>query len=59
MKLNPRKMQNLPVFPNSAKTVRKNLLKFADDPIFPLWMNQAKTIQLNPRKIQNDLISPW
>ena len=49
-------MQNLPVFPNSAKTVWKNLSKFADDPIFLLWMNQAKTIQLNPRKIQNDPI---
>ena len=55
MKLNPKRMQNLPVFPNSAKTVRKIFLKFADDPILPLWVNQAKTIQLNPRKMQNDL----
>ena len=39
-----------------AKTVRKNLLKFADDPILLLWMNPAKTNQWNPRKMQNDPI---
>ena len=56
--LNPRKIQSGPFLPNPAKTVRKNLLKFADDPILPLWVNQAKTIQVNPRKIQNDPILP-
>ena len=52
--LNPGKIQNDPILPNPAKAVRKNLLKFADDFILPLWLNQAETIQLNSRKIQND-----
>ena len=43
IELNPRKLQNDPILPNPAKTVRKNLLtEFADDSILPLWMNQAK-----------------
>ena len=36
------KMQNDPILPNPAETVRKNLVNFADDPILPMWMNQAK-----------------
>ena len=55
MKLNPKKCEISPFSRIKLKTVQKNLLKFADNPIFPLWVNQAKTIQLNPRKMQNDL----
>ena len=36
----------------------EKILKFADDPILPMWMNQVKTIQVNPRKMQNDPILP-
>ena len=44
---------------NPAKNIRKNPLKFEDDPILPLWINQAKTIQLmKPRKIPDDTILP-
>ena len=44
---------------NTAKTIQKNPLKFADvDNILPLWMNKDRTIELNPRKIQNNPILP-
>ena len=39
---------------NPAKTIQKNPLKFADDPILPLWMNQAKTIQKTALKFVYD-----
>ena len=58
MKLNPRKMQNLPILPNPAETFRKNLLQFADDPILLLSMNQAKTIWKDPLKFVYDPILP-
>ena len=43
---------------NPAKTFQKNPLKFADDPILPLWINQAKTIQKNPLKCEHDPTLP-
>ena len=54
--LNPRNIQNDPILPNPAKTVRKNLLKLADDPFLLLWMNEAKTVQWNPREMQKEPI---
>ena len=36
IELNPKKIPNGPILPNPAKTVWKNLLEFADDPILPL-----------------------
>ena len=49
------KIQNDSILPNSAETVWKNLLKFADDPILPMWMNQAKTIWKSSLKLQMTL----
>ena len=38
---------------NPAKIIQRNPLKFADNPILPLWMNQAK-----PLKFADDPILP-
>ena len=43
---------------NPAKTIQKNPLRFADDPILPLWMNQAKIIWKNPLKFVYDPTLP-
>ena len=58
IELNPRKIQNDPILPNPAKTVWKNLLESADDPILPLYMNQGKTIWKNPLKFVHYPILP-
>ena len=60
IELNPRKIRNDPNLLNPAKTVRKNLLEFADDPILPLKMNQAKTFWKNPMKFVYDpILTLW
>ena len=41
---------------NPAKAIQKNPLKFADEPILPLWMNQAETIWKNSFKLQMTLL---
>ena len=40
---------------NPTKAIEKNHMKFAVDPILPLWMNQAKTILKNSLKLQMTL----
>ena len=40
---------------NPTKTIGNNHIKFAVDPILPLWMNQAKTIWKNSFKLQMTL----
>ena len=43
---------------NPTKAIEKNHIKFAVDPILPLWTNQAKTIWKNFLKLQMTLFCP-